>query len=422
WDGQSQLVTPASLKVEARDVAGSRDNVGVTGARVTAQGVLASIRNAGDGERRGTVTLNREGAELARAAYTAAAFGSVDVPIAWTSSPGGVTVSIEDEDGFTADNTRHLVVGAAESSAVLVVNSPDSTGFYLDRALEAAHAGLVSPLSSRLVSPAQIAGGRAADVSGHRAVVLLSTRGLDRSARDAISASVKEGGGLFIAAGADLEADVISGMFGWKAGAIIPDSNPRQASFTATDARHPIFRPFGPLAANLGQVRFTKAWRVDPTGWRVAAHFDDGTPAVLERAEGSGRVVMFASDLDRRWNDFPLHPSFVPFVVETVRHVAARRVEADEFIVGRTPSGVAAQPGHHRMASGRLVAVNVDARESATGVMTPEQFVAMLEPAAQIAQQQAAREEQTESRQSLWRYGLFLMLATLVVESFIGRA
>ncbi len=329
------------------------------------------------------MTLSRDGAELARASYTAAAFASVDVPIAWTPSPGGVTVSIDDNDGFTADNARHVIVGATESSAVLVVNSPDSTGFYLDRALEAAHADSVSPvsaLSSRLVSPAQIAGGRAADVSRHRAVVLLSTRGLDRSARDAISAFVKGGGGLLIAAGPDLEADVISAMFGWKAGSLRADGNARQASFTATDARHPIFRPFGPLAANLGQVRFTRAWRVDPAGWRVAAQFDDGAPAVLERAEGSGRVVLFASDLDRRWNDFPLHPSFVPFVVESVRHVAARRVEASEFIVGRTPAGVSAEPGLHRLADGRLVAVNVDARESATAAMTPAEFAGMLEP------------------------------------------
>jgi len=67
------------------------------------------------------------------------------------------------------------------------------------------------------------------------------------------------------------------------------------------------------------------------------------------------------------------------------------------------------------------VAVNVDARESATGAMTPQEFEAMLEAVPQLPQQQTARDAQTESRQSLWRYGLFLMLATLVVESFIGR-
>ena len=259
-------------------------------------------------------------------------------------------------------------------------------------------------------------------MAGYRAVVLLSTRSLDRSARDAIAAFVRGGGGLLVAAAPDVEVDVVRGMFGWKAGAIAPEGTLRLASFTATDARHPIFRPFGALAANLGQVRFTRTWRVDPSGWQVAAHFDDGAPAVLERAEGSGRVVLFASDLDRRWNDFPLHPSFVPFVVETVRHVGARRVEADEFVVGRTPAGLNAEPGLHRLESGRLVAVNVDPRESATGVMTAAEFAAMLDVVPQVAEQQAAREEQTESRQSLWRYGLLIMLATLVVESFIGRA
>lgn len=422
WEGQPRMTVPSSLKVEARDAGSSQTNAAIVGARVTDQGVLASIRNAAEDERRGTVALSRDGAEVARAAYSAPAYGTVEVPLAWTPTGGGATLSIQDKDGFAADNARHLIIRDDGALAVLVVTSPDATGFYLERALEAAHGDAVSPLRPRLVSPALIAGGRAEDVAAHRAVVLLSTRNLDRSARDAITAFVRAGGGLLIAAAPDVEAGVISAMFGWKPGAITADATPRQASFTATDGRHPIFRPFGALAANLGQVRFTRAWKVEPSGWQVAAQFDDGAPAVLERAEGGGRVVLFASDLDRRWNDFPLHPSFVPFVVETVRHVAARRVEADEFAVGRAPAGISGEPGLHRLENGRLIAVNVDTRESATGAMTPQEFAAMLEAVPHVAQQQAAREAQTESRQSLWRYGLFLMLATLVIESFIGRA
>lgn len=421
WEGQSRLAIPSSLTVEARDAGATQSNAGIVSGRLTPTGIVVSIRNAA-GERRGVVTLRREGAEVARAAYVVAAHGTSDVTLPWTPMPGAVTVSIDDNDGFPADNARHLIVGGPEPSAVLVVTSPDASGFYLERALAAAHADAVSPLSPRLVSSSQIAGGRAADVARSRAIVLLSTRGLDRSARDAIAAFVRSGGGLLVAAGPDLEADVLSDMFEWKRGTIRIDGNPRHASFTATDARHPIFRPFGALTANLGQIQFTQAWQVDPADWQVPAQFDDGGPAVLERVEGRGRVVLFASDLDRRWNDFPLHPSFVPFVVETLRHVAARRVEANEFLVGRTPAGVAVGPGIHRLADGRVVAVNVDPNETATGVMTPAEFAAVLEPVAQTAAQQAVREEQTESRQSLWRYGLFLMLATLVVESFVGRA
>src|SRR5690606_19448570 len=119
----------------------------------------------------------------------------------------------------------------------------------------------------------------------------------------------------------EVDAGVVTSIFGWPAGELAPAA-PRPASFTATDVRHPIFRPFGAFAANLGSVRFTRTWLVDGASWHVAARFDDGAPAVAERTEGKGRVVLFASDLDRRWNDFPLHPSFVPFVAETLRHVS----------------------------------------------------------------------------------------------------
>lgn len=421
-DGASRLTRPASLTLEPRDAGAVAANVAIVAARQEERAVVASIRNASAGVRTGTVTVTQNGAAVARAAWTAAPHTSVDVPIGWTPVAGGATLAIDDPAGFTADNARHMILGPPASASVLVVTSPDSAGFYLERALDAAQADGGSPLRPRLVTAAQIAGGRAESIGTHRAVILLSTRRLDRSARDAVTAFVRGGGGVLLAAAPDVEPEVIAAMFGWPAGQVAAEAAPRESSLTATDARHPIFRPFGALAANLGQVRFTRAWRVDPTGWHVAAHFDDGSPAVLERQEGAGRVVLFTSDLDRRWNDFPLHPSFVPFVVESVRHVASRRTQVEEFVVGRVPAGVDPTPGIHRLRDGRLVAVNVDPEESATSVMTAAEFTAAVEPVQHAPQQQVARNEQTESRQNLWQIGLLMMLATLVVESFIGRA
>jgi hypothetical protein len=421
FEGQSRLAIPASLEVDARHTGAPPPNVALVGARLGVKGLVVSLRNASTGERKGAVVLSREGTEVARAHWLAAPHTTLDLPVPWAAVAGGVTVSIEDPGGFGADDTRHLIVGGPASAAVLVVTSPDAPGFYLERALEAAHGDGISSLRPRLVTPALIAGGRAETIGQHRAVVLLSTRSLDRAAREAIAAFVRAGGGLLIAAAPDVEPEVVTALFGWDTAHFAAGGSPREAALTATDARHPIFRPFGGLSANLGQVRFTRAWRVDPAGWHVAAHFDDGSAAVLERQEGHGRVVLFASDLDRRWNDFPLHPSFVPFVVEAVRHISAERTASDEFLVGRLPAGMDLGPGIHRMESG-LVAVNVDTRESTTGALTPEEFTAMLEPVQQPEQQQTARDEQTESRQNLWQIGLLVMLATLVVESFIGRA
>jgi hypothetical protein len=162
--------------------------------------------------------------------------------------------------------------------------------------------------------------------------------------------------------------------------------------------------------------------RIRADGWQVPARFSDGTPAVLDRAEGQGRVVLFASDLDRRWNDFPLHPAFVPFVVEAVEHLSARPSQPSEFVVSRLPSGVPPQPGIHKTGDGRTVAVNVDPRESNTAVMTTAEFTEMIDTSSDgSARQVQIKADQAESRQNLWQYGLLLMLTMLVAESFVGR-
>jgi hypothetical protein len=262
----------------------------------------------------------------------------------------------------------------------------------------------------------------------YAAVALLSTRGLDRAAREGLSGIVHRGGGVLIAAAPDVEPDVLSTIFEWRPALGEVEQPARVTALSATDLRHPIFRPFGALAANLGQIRFDRTWRLRPEGWNVAARFTDGSPALLDRRQGLGRVVLFASDVDRQWNDFPLHPGFVPFAVEAIRHVAGIADYTRAFTVGAAPAGVAAQAGVHAIPAapsspGRTIVVNVDPRESSLAAMTREEFEGMLDrisltPVAPAA----ARAQQTEARQSYWQYGLLLMLAALVVESFIGRA
>ena len=161
-------------------------------------------------------------------------------------------------------------------------------------------------------------------------------------------------------------------------------------------------------------------------GWSAVARFSNGTPALLERASGRGRVLLFASDVDRRWNDFPLHPAFVPFVVESLRYVlagAADRRPPRDYTVAQAPAEARHAPGVYRTADNRPFAVNVDVREGARERMARADFEAMVRQsgvaAAQAAEKQA---RQTESRQSYWQYGLVLMIATLVAESVAGRA
>jgi hypothetical protein len=262
------------------------------------------------------------------------------------------------------------------------------------------------------------------DLSRASAIVLLSTRALDQRARDAVSGFVRRGGGLLIAGSPEVEPAMVAAIFGWKSLMTGTIEMPASAALSPIDPRHPVFRPFGSLAANLGQVRFSRAWRVTSDGWDVVARFTEGNPALLERREGAGRIVLFASDLDRQWNDFPLHPAFVPFVIESVRYVSSPHDHGREYVIGAAPPGADARPGAYRVgADKRLIAVNVDPREGATATMGREEFTARIERVDSTRGASAdARSIHVESRQNYWRYGLLLMLAALVAESFVGRA
>lgn len=420
WQGESRIQRPASLTIDIRDAGSPSGNLAVAGLRADRERVVTSIRNSSNVSKEGTATLSHDGTAVGRTTFTVGAGNSVDVPFNWIpSTAGALTVSIEDPGGFAADNARFAVLSRTGLPTVMVIASTEASGFYVLRAMEAAGAAVeVKPLTA-----AEIAGGRAQSIARQSAVLLLSTRNLDRAARDATVAFVRSGGGLMIAAAAAVEPQVITAMFGWNGASVMADDTPRRLTLSPTDIRHPIFQPFGGLVANLGQVSFSRAWRVRPEGWNVAAQFSDGTPALLERTEGQGRVVLFASDLDRRWNDFPLHPAFVPFVIEAMQHVSQRPSQPHDFVVSRTPSGVPPEPGVHRTADGRMVAVNVDPRESSTAAMSPDEFSQMIDTGKEgpTARQVQVKAEQAESRQNLWQYGLLLMLATLVAESFVGR-
>ena len=237
-------------------------------------------------------------------------------------------------------------------------------------------------------------------------------------------AYVKGGGGLFIAAASDLEVAVLAEMTGWQ-----PRIDGGRAERTA-DARGdrpapsdlPAVRRAG-REPRSGAVR-SRRGACRPTAGRSWRASRTASPALLERALGQGRVVLFASDVDRRWNDFPLHPAFVPFAIEALRYVAGDRREPREYTVAQAPAGTRQVPGVYRSAGQSTVCrqrrrarkrARPDGRRWTSRAWCGDRATARRQAAEKQAQQ-------TESRQSYWQYGLVLMIATLVAESVVGRA
>ncbi len=135
------------------------------------------------------------------------------------------------------------------------------------------------------------------------------------------------------------------------------------------DGRHPVFQAFAGNPASLGLVTFQNAARIGGSACQTLARFTTGDTALIECPAGDGRALVLASDLDNRWNDFPLHATFVPFVHEVVRYLASARAHAVDYLDWRRAARRAAGSRHRhaerRGARGRRRAHDRGERRSA---------------------------------------------------------
>jgi hypothetical protein len=431
WDAADEGAVPDRISVEVADVRGPNANIAVTSLRLDGTDAVALVHNYGERPVREQVAFSVDGKRFNSVAVEIPAANSVEARASVEGRARGLlTATLDDPAGYAADNARYLVLDASHSPAVLAITATGqpSDVFYLERAvLVAEDAG---GFRFRSVSGPAFSGLSPDALADVGAVLVLGTRGIDARGRDLLGAYVKSGGGLLVAAGPDVDPKVL----GEALGPVVPTAVGERAAaktvrFAPADSRHPVFRLFGGVGT-LGNVAFarTAAVRPSPTA-EVIARYTDGSAALVEESATGGRVLIFASDLNNRWNDFPVQPAFVPFVHETMRYLAASRAPRSEYLVGELPGAAGAKPGATELpatgaldAKPRRVAVNVDPRESDPGRITADAFRAGITRLNAVAAQQArAQAREREEGQRLWQYGLILMIVSLAAEGVIGR-
>src|SRR5436190_10559699 len=418
---ENTAVLPEGIDLQLRDAGAETSNLSVTGASIDRRRLVATVRNFGSRPRTTEVILTADDRPLPAKHITVAPGDAVDVPFEATADAGRLKAVIADADGYAADNERYALAEPRSLPRILMVGGgvAAENGFYLSRAL-LAEAEDGPDLDVRTVDGAAFSAMPPEQLRQQSVVMLLSTHGVDRAAGDRVRGFLTAGGGLFVAAGPDVDPAVVSALLGWQPALTVREMR-NAGVLAATDLRHPVLRPFDAVAANFGQVMFERAWQVEASpAWRVVARYTNGGTALAERTGSAGRVLLLTSDVDRKWNDFPLNAAFVPFAQEVARYLGARPPAISTYLVADAPAGVPPRPGLSS-AGNRTIAVNVDPRESSVDRVTPAEFQALVTRGAGASQPRAVRlAQQTEGQQNYWRYGLMLMLAALVVEAFVG--
>ncbi|HXG89709.1 MAG TPA: BatA domain-containing protein [Vicinamibacterales bacterium] len=381
-------------------------------------------------------------------------------PITVTQGNTRGTVRIG-EDALARDNAFHFVLSPPRPLPVAVVNGTRGArdqALYLSRALaigesprfDAATVGL-EDLTDQVLSRTR--------------VVILNDTSPSESLVTRLKRYVENGGGLVVAFGSQAAwpssaADLLPAT---PAGSV-DRSRGGAGSLGGLEYGHAVFEPFRtPRSGDFSAARFYGYRSVTPSPeGHVLARFDDGTPAVMEKSLGRGRVVLWTSTLDLFWNDLALKPVYLPFVHQLTRYAAAYRERANWAVVGQvidlsedgdpSQSRVAVAPGGARLplegdqgrvlelteqgfyevrASGRqsqlftVAASNVELGESDRTAVDPAEMVLAVAGGSSsvngTAGASAIPEEAQERSQRIWWYLLFAGILLLTGESLLAH-
>ena len=390
------------------------------------------------------VTLLLDGKAVASKDVTVPPNGRAQVQFLAFDVPYGShrgQVRLEPHDGLPNDDAFLFAVERTDPGKVLFLYSSGRAreAFYYKAAMESASdTGLV-------VQPMAIEQAGNVDFSKYAFVVLGDTGDPgDRLAR-ALCGYISRGGAALIVVGptttrfgrVPLSGDHVSEA--WQTQGIGSVDTEDQALLGA---------------GRFENVQFVRASRISPkANARVSAKLADGSPLLVEENMGEGRVLIFASTLDNSTNDFPLHASFLPFVVQTGHYLAGTEDRASSVTVGTpialrrirsegTAADVIGPDGKHELrlnqatnaasfeltqdgfydiqrADGKrlLVAAHADRRESDLKTVPDETLALWRNTGNAAAEAQSGTVEQQTRPWSLWRYFMALVLAAALIES-----
>ncbi|MBI2059027.1 MAG: BatA domain-containing protein [Nitrospirae bacterium] len=358
WDAERPrpIELPPGIRVEVRDLSVGREvaNSGVRGvARQARSGpgeweLAVTAEVAADGNEH-EVTLKESSGDARRVRLEAAGGGMITVPVPVAPAAGARFLTGEarlEADAFPADDARYFVFPVSRPLRVTVIEGEfgsvplENETFYLSKAFLKFPSG-VEPMEALVLRPGLL---RDAPSTDPDVTLLVNVKASDLPSEwvHGLVRSVKKGAGLIIFSGKnviekdynELMGDILPGHVA-DVRSVDPVPGRDDLRIGSVEWDHPIMQPFAGGAQgdpDTIRVRQYTRFRLAPGAGTVVASLENGDPYVVVGRAGAGRVVFFTSTADRDWNDFPVHPVFVPIVQQACSFVAARAESAGTMI------------------------------------------------------------------------------------------
>ncbi len=277
----------------------------------------------------------------------------------------GGAVRVMADDVLPRDDAAYFAVRAVDRVRVLCVNGQPNSDpakdevFYLITALSPPAESAQEERAVIAPEVAQTSSLRNYDLHNYDVVILANVSRLSDEDRDALRQYAQNGGGVLIFLGSAVDVRHYNETLYQNGQGILPaqladvrggrsvaqtDSLPHD-DFVTLDAdsiNHPALQLFKDAAdVEIQSGRFYRYFRLrEPQATagnnreqqgttslspvvssRVLCRFSDGSPALVEKSVGLGKVVMCASTVDAEWNNLPYKPAYLPLLHELVAYL-----------------------------------------------------------------------------------------------------
>jgi hypothetical protein len=361
-------------------------------------------------------------------------------------------------DSFPIDNRAYFTIRRESQIKVLCIETAArgrSESFFIQQSLLA---GEMNPYSLTVKTGGTVA---PEEIDSFRAVIINDVNDLNDALVAAITAFARKGGGVIIGAGRHTEASAFNRKFKEIAPAELREqvlSRGGYALMSQVKTDHPLFSHF----SRGGRLTSTKVYgyhRATPAGdAEVLAALDDGSPMIIERVAGNGKLILITSSLDTSWNDLPLTPVFLPLLNQMLDYLGNRGTSPSQLVgqafvappdrdgshpavdspAGKRVEGTrnasgadsinAAEVGFYRLRYRDRtdhVAVNLDTRDADLTRLNVEEFRAAVsagpDEAAAAGPAARATAEEIEKDQRLWLPILLMALGIFLAEAMLAR-
>ena len=277
-------------------------------------------------------------------------------------------------DRLPADDYRTLAVRAIKEVRVLLVDGEaasetrESDTYFLHNALVPVPPELAPEyfIKTATITAAEMAQARFDDFD---AIILANVPDLSENTARGLEQYLRRGGGLMVFPGGKINVafynDELFTRYKFLPAALGPargqaDQDEKFFTLQDKDLQHPVVSIWNdPGSGTLSSIRFYRAFELrappalaaaarpagdpekqpprvlqDAGDPQVISRFADGTPAIMERDWGQGRVILFSSTANSAWNDWPVRLSFVPFIHRALGWLLQRQDEGLNIQVG----------------------------------------------------------------------------------------